>query len=88
MPWAEGISPRLFNEPVLYSLYVDMRMSTTASHGFKNPLEIIRGVVPDITKLHRGYTCSVVRIPRQKLAQETFSMETNYGICANGHEGE
>ena len=63
---AEGILPRLFNAAVSYALYVDMRMSTTASRGFKTPLEIIRGVVPDITKLHRFYTCSFVCVPRQK----------------------
>ena len=66
---AEGISPRLFNEAVSYSLYVDMCMSTTASRGFKTPLEIIRGVVLDITKLHRFYTCSFVCVPRQKRKQ-------------------
>ena len=44
-------------------------MSTTASRGFKTPLEIIRGTVPDITKLHRVYTCSFVCIPRQKRKQ-------------------
>ena len=66
---ADGISPRLFNEAVSYSLYVYMRMSTTASRGFKTPLESIRGVVPDITKLHRFYTCSFVCIPRQKRKQ-------------------
>ena len=61
---ADGIPPRLFNEAVSYSLYVDMRMSS-----FKTPLEIIRGVVPDITKLHRFYTCLFVCIPRQKRKQ-------------------
>ena len=44
-------------------------MSTTASRGFKTPLEIVRAIVPDITKLHRFYTCSFVCIPRQKRKQ-------------------
>ena len=52
-----------------HTLYVDLRMSTTASHAFKTPLEIIRGTVLDITKLHRFYTCSFVCIPRQKRKQ-------------------
>ena len=66
---ADGMSPRLFNEAVLYSLYVNLRMSTMASRGFKTSLEIIRGTMPDITKLHRFYICSSVCIPRQKLKQ-------------------
>ena len=67
---ADGISSCLFNQAVSYSLYVDMRnASNTASRGFKTPLEIIRGVVPDITKLHRFCTCSFVCIPRQKRKQ-------------------
>ena len=66
---AHGVSPRLFNEAVSYSLYVDMRMSTTASRGFEAPLEIIRGILPDITKLQRFYNCSIVCIPRQKRKQ-------------------
>ena len=66
---AEGISNHLFNEAVSYALYVDMCMSTAASHGFKTLLEIICGVVPDITKLHQFYTCSFVCIPRQKCKQ-------------------
>ena len=68
---ADGIhvSPRLFNEAMSYSLYLDLRMSTTASCGFKTPLEIIGGNVPDISKLHRFYTCSFVCIPRQKRKQ-------------------
>ena len=66
---ADGISHRVFNEAVSYSLYGNLRMSTTASRGFKMPLEIIRGTVPDISKLRRFYTCSFVCIPRQKRKQ-------------------
>ena len=65
----DGISPLLFNEAVSYSLYVDLRMSTTVSRGFETPLEIIRGTVPDITKLRRFYTCLFVCILRQKCKQ-------------------
>ena len=65
---AVGAHPKLFNEAVDYALYVDLRMASTASRQHITPLEIIRGTVPDISKLHCWYNfiCSFVNIPRQK----------------------
>jgi hypothetical protein len=63
----------LFACAVSYAMYVDMRMSSTASRGFKTPFESIKGVQPSILKLHRFYTKANVTIPRdkrKKLAKE------------------
>ena len=65
----------LFNEAVSYAMYIDLRSSTTASRHYKTPMEIIKGVKPDISKLHRFYTMSYVCVPRQKrkkLAKQGF----------------
>ena len=58
--------PYLFAEAVSYALYIDLRSSTTASRGFRTPYEIIKGSIPNVSKLHRFYTCAFVCIPRQK----------------------
>lgn len=64
-----GAPLRLFAECVSFALYVHLRMATTASRQFKTPLEIIRGTVPDIRKLHRFFTAAFVCVPRQKRKQ-------------------
>jgi hypothetical protein len=64
--WTSQAPPVLEAEAVSYAMYVDMRMATTASRGWKTPLEIIKGVKPSLLKLHRFYTMAFVAVPKGK----------------------
>ena len=55
-----------FAEAVSYAMYVKLRMSTTASRNWKTPYEIIKGIKPNVSKLHRFFTLSYVTTPKQK----------------------
>ena len=83
---ADGISSRLFNEAVSHSPYVELCMSTTASssRGFKTPLEIIRGTVPDISKLfYRGYhplDSSVCTVGARPIALPGLTMQVKTSL--------
>jgi hypothetical protein len=56
----------LFAKAVDFAMYVDLRTATTASRGYLTPYEMIKGIKPDISKLHRFYTRAFVTMPRQK----------------------
>ena len=59
-------SSALFAEAVDYAIYTDMRVATTASRGWKTPYELIKGVVPCISRMHRWYTRCYVNVPVSK----------------------
>ncbi len=73
---------KLFAEAVSMALYVDLRMSTTASRQFKTPIETISGVKPDVTKLHRFFTLAFVCVPRQKRKQR--AKQGHFGRAETG----
>ena len=56
----------LMAEAVAYSMYMDMRIATTASRGWLTPYEMIKGVPPSLLKLQRWYTKSFVNVPPGK----------------------
>ena len=64
---------KLFAEAVSMAMYVDLRMSTTASRGYKTPIEIISGIQPNINKLHRFFTAAFVCVPKQKPIHNSFN---------------
>jgi hypothetical protein len=55
-----------FGLALQYSIYVDIRSSTTDSRDFKTPYEIACGLVPDISRLHRFWTKCHVVVPKSK----------------------
>jgi hypothetical protein len=56
----------LFGLAVQYVIYVDMRSATTESRSYKTPFEIARGLIPDVSRLHRFYTKCYVTVPKSK----------------------
>ena len=58
----------LFAKCVDFVMYVGMRTATTASRHWKTPYEMMRGVKPDVSKLHRWYTVVNVTVPKSKRA--------------------
>ena len=57
---------KLFGKALDYVLYTDFRTATTASREWKTPFEMVRGIQPSITKLHRFYTRCFVGVPKSK----------------------
>ena len=58
----------LFALCVDFVMHVSMRMATTSSRSWKTPYELVRGVQPDVSKLHRWYTAVNVLVPKSKRA--------------------
>ena len=56
----------LFSKAVDFAIYSDMRMSTTESRGWITPYEAVKGVQPDVRKMHRFYTRAFVLVPPTK----------------------
>ena len=63
---ASGAPESLFGLAVEYVLYVDMRMATTSSRGFKTPYEMIKGEQPNISHLRPFWCKSYVTAPKSK----------------------
>ena len=57
---------KYFGLAVKYAVYVDARTATTSSRDFKTPYELSRGIVPDISRLHRFWTACCVQVPKSK----------------------
>ena len=57
---------KYFGFAVKYSVYVDARTATTSSRAYKTPYELSRGIVPDISRLHRFWTACFVQVPKSK----------------------
>ena len=63
---ASGAPESLFGLAVDHVLYIDMRMATTSSRGFKTPCEMIKGEQPNISHLRPFWCKSYVTAPKSK----------------------
>ena len=65
---ARGAPPTVENFAVKYACYVHIRMSTTESRGWKTPLELCTGAMPDISHLRPFWSVCYVHVPKSKRA--------------------
>ena len=63
---SSGAPDSMFGLCVQFVCYVDARMATTESRKFKTPFEIARGLVPDVSRMHRWWTRCYVTVPKSK----------------------
>ena len=56
----------VFGLAVQFALYVDIRSATTDTRSFKTPFELSRGLVPDVSRIHRFWTKCHVTVPKSK----------------------
>ena len=61
-----GAPHNLFSMAVDFSMYVDLRTSTTDSRGWLTPYEMFRGTQPSVDRLHVFYTKCFVAVPKAK----------------------
>ena len=66
---AAGASDTLFSYAVDYSMYVDLRMATTAAREWLTPYEMIKGTPPAVDYITPFYTKTYVKVPVAKRKQ-------------------
>ena len=57
---------KYFSFAVKYTVYVDARTATTSSRAYRTPYELSRGIVSDVSRLHRFRTACFVQVPKSK----------------------